>query len=87
MPLSGIAQTAEKAARRIKVGQLGSVVDLPFNLSVLIDAGVVKPIAPGQARPGRRRAAPLGRVAGGRVAASAIQRPDERRADRRARDR
>src|SRR5690242_748697 len=46
MALEGIAQTAGAAVRRIKIGQLGSAADLPFNLRVLIEAGIVRPIPP-----------------------------------------
>jgi len=77
MPLSGIAQTAENVARRIKVGQLGSIVDLPFNLRVLIDAGVVKPIAPGKLVAVGATLRRWGASPAAGVAASAIQRPDE----------
>ena len=76
MPLAGIAQTAEKAARRIKLGQLGSVVDLPFNLRALIEAGVVKPINPAKliAVGGTLRRWGASPAAG--IAAAAIQRPN-----------
>src|SRR5690242_21631472 len=46
MALEGLAKSAGAAARKIRVGQLGSVVDLPFNLKVLIEAGIVRPIPP-----------------------------------------
>ncbi len=46
MALQGIAQKAGAAARRIKVGQLGSAADLPFNLRVLAEAGIIRPIPP-----------------------------------------
>jgi fatty-acyl-CoA synthase len=46
MALQGFAKSAEAAVRRIKVGQLGSAADLPFNLRVLVEAGIVRPIPP-----------------------------------------
>ena len=47
MALGGIMGTARGGrCGKIKLGQLGSVADLPFNLQVLVEAGVVKPIAP-----------------------------------------
>ena len=69
--------TATGALRRIKVGQLGSVADLPFNLKVLVEAGVVKPIAPTtlfQVGGALRR---WGASPAAGIASSAIQRPDE----------
>jgi acyl-CoA synthetase (AMP-forming)/AMP-acid ligase II len=46
MASQGVLGAAKGAARRVKVGQLGSIVDLPFNLRVLAEAGVIKPMAP-----------------------------------------
>src|SRR6478735_6407964 len=46
MALKGLANGAGAAARKIRVGQLGSAVDLPFNLRVLAEAGVIRPMAP-----------------------------------------
>ena len=34
------------AVRGVKVGQLGSLADLPFNLKVLTEAGIVRPYSP-----------------------------------------
>lgn len=46
MALEGIARRANEAARKVKVGQLGSAADLPFNLKVLARAGIIRPIPP-----------------------------------------
>ena len=46
MALQGIAQKASEAARKVKVGQLGSAADLPFNLRVLAKAGIIRPLPP-----------------------------------------
>jgi acyl-CoA synthetase (AMP-forming)/AMP-acid ligase II len=77
MALKGLARGAEAAARRIRVGQLGSVVDLPFNLRALVDAGVVRPMAPttliGVGNALRR----WGASPAAGLASSAIQRPDK----------
>ena len=48
MASHGVVGAAKGAARRVKLGQLGSLVDLPFNLRVLAEAGVVRPMAPSQ---------------------------------------
>ena len=39
-------ETLSRAARKIKLGQLGPLADLPFNLRVLTDAGVIAPMRP-----------------------------------------
>ena len=41
-------EAVTRGARRIKLGQLGSVVDLPFNLKVLVEAGIVAPMRPSE---------------------------------------
>ncbi|MFN8152538.1 MAG: acyl-CoA synthetase [Solirubrobacterales bacterium] len=58
------------------MGQLGSVVDLPFNLRVLYDAGVIKPMSPLTLAKvgGALRSWGASPAAG--IASSAIQRPD-----------
>jgi len=75
--MSRVLGTAANAARQIKLGQLGSLVDLPFNLKSLIEAGVVKPISPGKllAVGGALRRWGASPAAG--VASAAIQHPDK----------
>jgi len=46
--IKGIAGAIEGAIRQVKVGQLGSLADLPFNLKVLVDAGIIRPMGPGE---------------------------------------
>ncbi|HKJ35940.1 MAG TPA: acyl-CoA synthetase [Solirubrobacterales bacterium] len=41
-------ETLTRTARKIKLGQLGSAADLPFNLRVLVEAGVVGPMRPSE---------------------------------------
>jgi len=43
-----IADTIEGAIRQVRVGQLGSLIDLPFNLKVLTEAGIIRPMGPGE---------------------------------------
>jgi len=45
--IRGITGTIGGAARSVRVGRLGSAVDLPFNLKVLVEAGIVRPMGPG----------------------------------------
>ncbi|MGI8728372.1 MAG: acyl-CoA synthetase [Solirubrobacterales bacterium] len=48
MDLQTVTNQAKQLAGRVKLGQLGSVADLPFNLKTLYDAGVVRPMGPGE---------------------------------------
>ncbi|MEO7198557.1 MAG: AMP-binding protein, partial [Solirubrobacterales bacterium] len=76
MALEGLAKSAEGVARKIRLGQLGSIVDLPFNLRALIDAGVVKPIAPTKLVAMAATLRRWGASPAAGVAAAAIQRPN-----------
>ena len=76
MASKGIASGAVAAARKLRVGQLGSVVDLPFNLRVLYDAGVVRPMAPTTLLQVGKALRTWGASPAAGIAASAIQRPD-----------
>ena len=76
MALERLAKSAEAAARRIRVGQLGSVVDLPFNLKALIDAGVVKPIAPAKLLAVGSALRRWGASPSAGITSAAIQHPD-----------
>jgi acyl-CoA synthetase (AMP-forming)/AMP-acid ligase II len=42
----GIGESLQARARQVKVGQLGSIADLPFNLRTLRQAGVLRPTRP-----------------------------------------
>ena len=54
------------AARRVKLGSLGPLPDLPFNLSALAEAGVIRPIRPDKLARVARELRALGRLAGRR---------------------
>ncbi len=58
------------------MGQLGSVVDLPFNLRTLVEAGVVKPMAPTTLLKVGKALRTWGASPAAGIASSAIQRPD-----------
>ena len=46
--MRSITGTLGGAIRQVKVGQLGSLADLPFNLKVLTEAGIIRPMGPGE---------------------------------------
>ncbi len=76
MALRDLARGAESAARRVRVGPLGSVVDLPFNLRVLYEAGVVGPMAPATLLRVGRTLRDWGASPAAAITAAAIRRPD-----------
>ena len=53
-------------ARRVKLGSLGALPDLPFNLKTLAGAGVIRPIRPDKLARVGRELHRCGRLAGGR---------------------
>ena len=67
----------EQAARQVKLGQLGSVLDIPFNLRVLIEAGVVAPMSPRQLVNVGSALRRWGASPAAGVTASAVRRGDE----------
>ncbi len=46
--MRSITGTLGGAIRQVKIGQLGSLADLPFNLKVLTEAGIIRPMGPGE---------------------------------------
>ncbi|HEX2388877.1 MAG TPA: AMP-binding protein [Solirubrobacterales bacterium] len=46
--MRSITGTLGGAIRRVKIGQLGSLADLPFNVKVLAEAGIIRPMGPGE---------------------------------------
>ena len=67
----------EHVARQVKLGQLGSAVDLPFNLKVLIEAGVIAPMSPPQLLSVGNALRRWGASPAAGVTASAIRRGDD----------
>ena len=74
--LDGLTKGVGAAARRIRVGQLGSVADVPFSLKVLTEAGVVAPMAPQKLLRVGGALRRWGASPAAGVAAAAIQHPD-----------
>ncbi len=72
MALEGI----RGVAHRIKLGQLGTAADLPFNLKVLSDAGIIGPARPDRIVAVGRALRRWGSSPAAGVTASAIQRGD-----------
>ena len=64
------------AARRVKVGQLGPAVDLPFNLRVLVETGVVGPMRPDKLLGVGKALRTWGASPAAGITAAAIRRPD-----------
>ena len=75
MALRDLARGAESAARRVRFGTLGSLVDIPFNLRVLYEAGVVRPMAPATLLQVGKALRAWGASPAAGIASAAIQRP------------
>jgi len=74
--LRGLAGAAGGVARRISVGQLGNLADLPFNLKSLADAGIIRPMPPGELLAVGRALRAWGPSPAAGIASSAIRRPE-----------
>ncbi len=64
------------ATRRIRLGQLGPALDVPFNLKVLLEAGIVTPMRPDRLLAVGSVLRAWGASPAAGIAASAIRRPD-----------
>jgi fatty-acyl-CoA synthase len=64
-------------ARKVRIGKLGSVVDLPFNLKTLTEAGVIRPVRPDKLARAVRELARWGASPAAGIAAATITHPDE----------
>jgi acyl-CoA synthetase (AMP-forming)/AMP-acid ligase II len=62
---------------QVKVGSLGLLPDIPFNVRVLVEAGIVRPTRPDKALRVARELARWGASPSAGVAAGAIRYPDE----------
>lgn len=76
MALRHLARGAGSAARGVRIGPLGSVADLPFNLRALYGAGVVRPMSPMTVLHVGRALRRWGASPAAGITAAAIQRPD-----------
>jgi fatty-acyl-CoA synthase len=64
-------------ARKVRIGKLGSVVDLPFNLRTLAEAGVIRPVRPDKLARAGLVLARWGASPAAGIAAATITHPDE----------
>ena len=70
--LEGVAA----ATRRVRLGQLGPALDLPFNLRVLIETGIVAPMRPDKLVKVGALLRAWGASPAAGISASALRRPD-----------
>jgi fatty-acyl-CoA synthase len=75
--MRSITGTLGGAVRQVKVGQLGSLVDLPFNLKVLAEAGIVRPMGPGELLAVGKAVRRWGASPAAGIASAAARRPDD----------
>ncbi|HET6829735.1 MAG TPA: acyl-CoA synthetase [Solirubrobacterales bacterium] len=75
--MKGITETIGGAVRSVRVGQLGSVADLPFNLKVLAEAGIIRPMGPGDLLTVGRTIHRWGASPAAGLISAAARRPDD----------
>ena len=75
--LSDISGTISGAVRSVKLGQLGSAADLPFNLKVLVEAGIIRPMGPGDLLTVGRTLHRWGASPAAGLISTAARRPDD----------
>ena len=75
--IDSIRGTIGGAVRGVKVGQLGSLADLPFNLKVLVEAGIVRPMGPGELLSVGQALRRWGASPAAGIVSSAARRPDD----------
>jgi len=64
-------------ARKVKLGSLGTLPDVPFNLKTLAEAGVIRPIRPDKLARVARELARWGASPAAGIAGAAITHPDD----------
>jgi acyl-CoA synthetase (AMP-forming)/AMP-acid ligase II len=64
-------------ARKVKLGSLGSLPDVPFNLKTLAEAGVIRPVRPDKLARVARQVARWGASPAAGITGAAILRPDD----------
>jgi fatty-acyl-CoA synthase len=64
-------------ARKVKLGSLGPLPDVPFNLKTLVDAGVIRPMRPDKLARVARQLARWGASPAAGIAGAAISHPDD----------
>src|SRR5919204_6260670 len=64
-------------ARKIKLGSLGPLPDVPFNIKTLTEAGVIRPVRPDKLARVTREVVRWGASPAAGIAGGAIMRPDD----------
>ncbi|MCB0876043.1 MAG: AMP-binding protein [Solirubrobacterales bacterium] len=75
--MKSITGTIGGAVRQVKVGQLGSLIDLPFSLRVLAEAGIIRPMSPGELLAVGQAVRRWGASPAAGIASAAARRPDD----------
>ena len=75
--LKSAAEPLSDAAHRVKLGSLGMLPDVPFNVRVLVEAGIVRPTRPDKIVRIARELSRWGASPAAGTAAAAIRYPDE----------
>jgi acyl-CoA synthetase (AMP-forming)/AMP-acid ligase II len=75
--LTNVTEPMRGAAHRVKLGSLGSLPDVPFNVRMLVEAGIVRPAPPGKLIRAGRELTRWGASPAAGVAAAAIRYPGE----------
>ena len=76
LPTTIVTRPIGYLGRRIKVGSLGPLSDVPFNVKTLVEAGVIRPVRPDRLALMMRVLARWGASPAAGIAAAAINRPD-----------
>ena len=76
LPTTIVTRPLGYLGRRIKVGSLGPLSDVPFNVKTLVEAGVIRPVRPDRLALMLRVLARWGASPAAGIAAAAINRPD-----------
>jgi fatty-acyl-CoA synthase len=76
LPTTIVTRPLGYLGRRIKVGSLGPLSDVPFNVKTLVEAGVIRPVRPDRLASMLRVLARWGASPAAGIAAAAINRPD-----------
>jgi fatty-acyl-CoA synthase len=75
--IKDITGTIGGAVRSVRLGQLGSAADLPFNLKVLAEAGIIRPMGPGDLLTVGRTLHRWGASPAAGLISAAARRPDD----------
>jgi acyl-CoA synthetase (AMP-forming)/AMP-acid ligase II len=76
LPTTIVTRPVGYLGRRIKVGSLGPLSEVPFNVKTLVEAGVIRPVRPDRLALMLRVLAKWGASPAAGIAAAAVNRPD-----------